>query len=297
MYWLVSLLWLAFVTPMTSHAQSFDLEGHRGCRGLMPENTIPAFLKAIDLGVTTLELDVCISKDRKVVVSHEPYFHAAYSTHPDGKPVTRSEEKSLNLYQMTYDEIRKFDTGKRGNADFPEQQKIETHKPLLSEVFTACENYLKQKGLKPVRYNIEIKSEEKEYGVSQPATIEDFSDLVYQEIIRYVSPERVVLQSFDFNVLKHWKKQIDAKKYKKVNLSVLVTTKGPEKSFEDLGFLPDIFSSYYKFLTENKVKFCHEKGVKVIPWTVNEVEDMKKMKSLGTDGLITDYPDRAKGAL
>ncbi len=274
-------------------AQKFDIEGHRGSRGLMPENTIPAFLKALDLGVTTLELDVCISKDNQVVVSHEPYMNYLFSTKPDGSPVLKSEEKDFNIYKMTYNEIKKFDTGKRGNINFPEQVKIEVFKPLLCDMLIACEKYIKEKGLKPVNYNIEIKSEEIEYGISQPKTVDEFSNLVYKEILKQISPERVILQSFDFNVLKFWKKQIDTGIYKKVTLSALVTMEGVRPSFEKLGFLPDIFSPYYKQLTIEKIKMCHEKGVKVVPWTVNDVENMKKMKELGTDGLITDYPNLA----
>ena len=90
-------------------AQKFDIEGHRGCRGLMPENTIPAFKKALDLGVTTLELDVCISKDGQVVVSHEPYMNSLFCSKPDGSAVTKADEKSLNLYKMPYSEIKKYD--------------------------------------------------------------------------------------------------------------------------------------------------------------------------------------------
>lgn len=275
-------------------AQDFDLEGHRGARGLMPENTIPAFKKALDLGVTTLEMDVCISKDKKVVVSHEPYMNALYATKPNGLEVTKAEEASLNLYQMTYPQIKQFDTGKRGNALFPEQEKVATHKPLLSETIKACEAYIKEKGLKAVRYNIEIKSEEKEYGISQPETVEEFSNLVYQEIIKYLPANSVILQSFDFNVLKFWHKQIETKQYQNIALSALDEKTNPEKAFEELGFLPSFYSPYYKTLTKEQVQFCHEKNVKVVPWTVNTLEDMKKIKATGVDGLITDYPNRAK---
>ncbi len=275
-------------------AQDFDLEGHRGARGLMPENTIPAFKKALDLGVTTLEMDVCISKDKKVVVSHEPYMNALYATKPNGTEVTKAEEASLNLYQMTYRQIKQFDTGKRGNVLFPEQEKVATHKPLLSETIKACEAYIKEKGLKAVQYNIEIKSEEKEYGISQPETVEEFSDLVYREIIKYLPANRVILQSFDFNVLKFWHKQIETKQYKNIALSALDEKTNPEKAFEELGFLPSFYSPYYKTLTKEQVQFCHDKNVKVVPWTVNTLEDMKKIKATGVDGLITDYPNRAK---
>ncbi len=283
---------IALIMINTVNAQIFDFEGHRGCRGLMPENTIPAFKKALDLGVTTLELDVCISKDHQVVVSHEPYMNNLFCSKPDGSPVTKAEENNLNLYTMTYDEIKKYDSGIRGNILFPEQQKLATFKPLLKDMIEACEAYIKEHKLKPVKYNIEIKSEEQEYGISQPKTVEEFSDLVYKEIMKQLPPERLILQSFDFNVLKYWNLQFKNKKYKKVTLSALVEREGIEPSFQKLGFLPDIFSPYYKQLTVGKVKMCHDKGVKVVPWTVNDIEAMKEMKAIGVDGIISDYPDR-----
>src|SRR6185295_4681417 len=88
---------------------AFDVEGHRGTRGLMPENTIPAMLKAIDLGVTTLEMDAVITKDNKVVVSHEPWFESGITTKPDGSFVNPGEAMQLNIYQMSYDEVLKYD--------------------------------------------------------------------------------------------------------------------------------------------------------------------------------------------
>ncbi|MEA5256728.1 glycerophosphodiester phosphodiesterase family protein [Arcicella aquatica] len=273
--------------------KAFEIEGHRGCRGLMPENTILAFKKALDLGVETLELDVCITKDQQVVVSHEPYINALFSTHPNGLAVTKKEEKSLNLYHMTYEEISRYDTGLRGNRFFPEQQKLATNKPLLNEMLAFCEGYIQQKGLNLVHYNIEIKSEEKEYGISQPESIEVFAHLVYQTIIQYIPFERVIIQSFDFNVLRFWHQQIQIKQYDRCTLSALVEREGIEPSLQKLGFIPDVFSPYFKQLTKGKVAMCHQKGMKVIPWTVNETSDMLAMKNIGTDGLITDYPDRA----
>lgn len=273
-------------------AQKFDLEGHRGCRGLMPENTIPAFKKALDLGVTTLELDVCISKDGQVVISHEPYMNALFCSKPNGSPVTKADEKLLNLYKMPYAEIKKYDSGIRGNVLFPEQQKLATFKPLLRDMLKACENYIKLNNFPKVQYNIEIKSEEQEYGISQPATVKEFSDLVYHEIITQISPERIILQSFDFNVLKYWNLQFKEGKYKKVRLSALVEDEMVDPSLEKLGFNPDIFSPYYKHLIKRRVDMCHDKGIKVVPWTVNEIVTMKEIKALGVDGLISDYPNR-----
>src|SRR4051812_10994337 len=99
-------------------SENFDKEGHRGCRGLMPENTIPAYLKAIDIGVTTLEMDAVITKDSQVVMSHEPFFNHEITTKPDGSYVTEAEEKSLNIYRMTYDEVKPYDVGMKSNPRF-----------------------------------------------------------------------------------------------------------------------------------------------------------------------------------
>lgn len=290
-----TLIFLIF--PILTFAQNmeFEIQGHRGSRGLMPENTIPAFKKAIDLGVHTLELDVIISKDKKVVVSHDPFFNPNCSTDPSGKFITK--ENQGNLYQLTYEEIKKYDVGLRGNKDYPEQQKVAVYKPLLEDMIRESEKYAKAKGVKPLKYNIEIKSEEKEYDISQPK-VEEFSDLVYKIIIKQLPPERVTLQSFDYNVLKFWHKQIEQKKYKPIILSALIEpfdNNDVKFNLEKLGFKPQIWSPYFAQATEKRVKELHELGIKVIPWTVNKREDMEKVKAVGCDGLITDYPDRAKG--
>ncbi|WP_064197674.1 MULTISPECIES: glycerophosphodiester phosphodiesterase [Emticicia] len=290
-----TLLFLIFPILTFAQTMEFEIQGHRGSRGLMPENTIPAFKKAIDLGVHTLELDVVISKDKKVVVSHDPFFNPNCTTDPSGKFITK--ENQGNLYQLTYDEIKKYDVGLRGNKDYPEQQKVAVYKPLLEDMIRESEKYAKAKGVKPLKYNIEIKSEEKEYDISQPK-VEEFSELVYKVIIKQLPPERVTLQSFDYNVLKFWHKQIEKKKYKPITLSALIEpfdNNDVKFNLEKLGFKPQIWSPYFAQATEKRVKELHELGIKVIPWTVNKREDMEKVKANGCDGLITDYPDRAKG--
>ncbi len=290
-----TLLFLIFPILTFAQTMEFEIQGHRGSRGLMPENTIPAFKKAIDLGVHTLELDVVISKDKKVVVSHDPFFNPNCTTDPNGKFIAK--ENQGNLYQLTYEEIKKYDVGLRGNKDYPEQQKVAVFKPLLEDMIRESEKYAKAKGVKPLKYNIEIKSEEKEYDISQPR-VEEFSDLVYKVIIKQLPPERVTLQSFDYNVLKFWHKQIEQKKYKPIILSALIEPFDNNEvkfNLEKLGFKPQIWSPYFAQATEKRVKELHELGIKVIPWTVNKREDMEKIKAVGCDGLITDYPDRAKG--
>lgn len=281
---------LLFMQISFAQKDAFNWQGHRGCRGLMPENTIPAFLKALDLGVNTLELDVVISKDLQVVVSHDPYFHPDFSIDPSGRPVP--ERPKINLYELTYDEIKSYDVGSKGNPKFPEQRKVKAYKPHLSEMVQAVETYRKDKNISLFWYNIEVKSEESEYDRSQPQP-EVFSDLVYKEIIKSVSADRVILQSFDFNILKYWNRQMEAGKYQKVTLAALVSNlKGIEKNLEQLGFIPDVYSPYFQLLTVEKVHRLHALGMKVIPWTVNTTAEMRRVKNMGVDGIITDYPDR-----
>src|SRR5687767_14515824 len=157
------VLFLAALTVMalTVSAQyipKFDVQGHRGARGLLPENTIPGFLLALDSGVTTIELDVVVTKDKRIVVSHEPWMSPAICLDPAGNPLKPKEEKKFNLYQLTYDEVRQFDCGSLGNTNFPQQKKMVVSKPLLSEVIAAVENHIKSYASYKVDYNIEIKS-------------------------------------------------------------------------------------------------------------------------------------------
>ncbi len=112
----------------------FDKQGHRGCRGLMPENTIPAMIHALDIGVTTLEMDVVITKDKKVILSHEPWFGQEITTKPDGSTMGPREERKYNIYWMTYEQTKTFDVGLKPHPRFAQQQKMKITKPLLSEV-------------------------------------------------------------------------------------------------------------------------------------------------------------------
>jgi glycerophosphoryl diester phosphodiesterase len=270
---------------------AFDWQGHRGARGLLPENSIPAFRKALDLGVTTLELDVVVSKDKQVVVSHEPFFSADICTDPSGKPIAKGDEKSRNLYTYTYAEIQGFDCGSRGNPRFPEQQKQKVAKPLLGEVIRSMEAYRREKNLPAFRYSIEIKSTPAGDNVYHPGVAE-FSDLVHRVITEQLSPDRFTLQCFDFRVLRYWHE-----KYPAVTLVALVENmRGAEKNLADLGFTPAVYSPYYQLLTgKDAVDAIHRLGMKVIPWTVNDPDDMRRLKAWGVDGIITDYPDRIRG--
>ncbi|GAL61190.1 glycerophosphodiester phosphodiesterase family protein [Algibacter lectus] len=168
-------------TKETTSKQNIEVQGHRGDRGNFPENSIEGFLSALHKGANVLELDLIISKDNQVVVSHEPYMSSLYMSKPSGEPILKSEEKNYNLYQMTYDSIKTFDGGSRGNQNFPNQKKIKTYKPLLSEVFDVIEKEIKVHKLPSVKYNIEIKSIAEVYGIYQPQP-DIFVDLVMQII-------------------------------------------------------------------------------------------------------------------
>lgn len=284
---------LAIMTPGTGFSQkklpTFDVQGHRGARGLKPENTIPAFIYALDSGVTTVELDLAITKDRQIVVSHEPWMSSEICLNPEGDPYTNREEKDYNIYQMTYDEMSRFDCGSLGNKKFPEQEKMKVTKPLLSDVIIAIEDHIKSYTQYEVDYNIEIKTGEDGDNQFHPSPTE-FSDLVYNLLDEYLPLERIIIQSFDFRVLKYWHE-----KYPNIRLAALVEDrKSVETHLQELGFDPTIYSPYYRILNKSKIKLLHEKKIKVIPWTVNEIGEMLAMKGMGVDGFITDYPNRAK---
>jgi glycerophosphoryl diester phosphodiesterase len=270
-------------TPAT-----FSIEGHRGARGLSPENTIPSFIKALEHGADTLELDVVVSRDNKLVVSHEPWFSSVISLDKNGKPIPADKQKEHNIYKMDYSEIKKYDVGSIGNKDFPEQQKMKIYKPLLGEVFKEIGKYIQKNKLQPVRYNIEIKSNPEGDNTFHPIPAV-FAKMVYDEVSAHKLEKNVIVQSFDIRPLQELNRLP-----LKLALALLVSNKdGIEKNLEKLGFLPDTYSPHFSLIDEPTVQYARRKGMKIIPWTINEITDMEKMKKFNLDGIITDYPNRA----
>ncbi|HEX8350058.1 MAG TPA: glycerophosphodiester phosphodiesterase family protein, partial [Hymenobacter sp.] len=172
-----------------------EVHGHRGCRGLWPENTLPAFLHALELGVDTLELDVVISADEQVVVSHEPWLSAALCLDADGRPIPLATERDFNIFQLSYDYIRRCNCGQQRQARFPEQQLIAANKPLLRDVFQQVEARTQQLGRVPVRYSIEVKSSPEGDAIFHPAP-PHFVELVVAELQAAGVTSRTVLLSF-----------------------------------------------------------------------------------------------------
>lgn len=156
-----AFLFLILVSVTSVYSQPprpFSIEGHRGARGWVPENTIPSFKKALDLGADTLELDVVVSKDKQLVVSHEPWFASVISLDKSGQPIASDKQKDFNIYKMDYAEIKMFDVGSIGNKDFPQQVKMKVAKPRLGDLFREIAAYVRKNKLASPRYNIEIKS-------------------------------------------------------------------------------------------------------------------------------------------
>lgn len=270
----------------TSFPDEFYREGHRGARGLMPENTIPSMKKAVDDGANFLEVDIQISKDKKVLVAHDAHINHQISLHPDGQEITREDAKKYILHQMDYSEIRKFNVGTKYHSGFPEQKKIPAYIPLLGELIDSVEQYTRENGLDPVIYNIEIKANPLEDGHFQPVPSELIA-LVMAVVNKAGIDNRFYIQSFDIRQI-----QEVHNRYPSVVTGFLTSDKKAsfEENIKKIGFLPQIYSPQHKLATPELIAKCHEKGIKFVPWTVNTAEEMKTLKEMGVDGIITDYP-------
>ena len=281
------LILMAVVSSSLFSQTAFDIEGHRGCRGLYPENTITAFIHAVKLGVNTLEMDMQISKDGKIVISHDAFMGANICTAPNGKPVEAGDESKYKIYTLNYDEIKKFDCGSRGNTKFPEQQKVATVKPLLSEVIDTVEKYIKEHNLPPVMYNIETKSTVAGDDINHPKPAV-FAKMVYDLIKQKGVINKCIIQSFDPRTLQEMHK-IDPT----ITTALLVENlKGLKGNLKELGFNPTIYSPNYMLVNKKLIHACHRLHIKILPWTVNDEKKMVELKQMGVDGLISDYPDR-----
>jgi glycerophosphoryl diester phosphodiesterase len=254
----------------------FDWQGHRGARGLMPENTVEGFLHALHFPISTLELDVVITADSQIVVSHEPWF---------SNQICHCKEE-YNLYRMRYSETQKIDCGSKLNSKFPHQNLFKTEKPTLEMVVNAIKSYCNNHGRELPFFNIEIKSriEWDEIYTPEPTV---FLTLVDQELKRLKIDHKTCIQSFDTRVLNEiYHRKLNYK------TAYLVENKSPiDGVLSLLNFTPDIYSPYYKTLNKLDIQRIKSKGMKIIPWTVNNKQEMKELIEWGVDGIITDYPN------
>jgi len=264
-----------------------QIHGHRGCRGLQPENTLPAFRRAVELGVEVVELDVVISADRQVVVSHEPWMSAAICRQPDGRAILPTEQPRHNLYALPYARIREYDCGLTRHPNFPHQESQPAVKPLLREVILELDTLAHSLGQPPVRYSVEVKSSPATEPYYQPAPAR-FLQLVLAELHATHCLERTTLLCFDKRVL-----QLAHQQLPWLPLCLLVEDQQPLTwHLQELGFRPTVYGPDFHLLTPAVVAELHRLQIGLVPWTVNEPTDLRRILQYKPQGITTDYPDR-----
>ncbi|GAB2797185.1 glycerophosphoryl diester phosphodiesterase [Hymenobacter luteus] len=264
-----------------------EVHGHRGCRGLRPENTLAAFRHAVSLGVDVLELDVVVSADHQVVVSHEPWMSATICRTPAGEAITRAEQLRHNLYAMPYALIRQYDCGLTQHPAYPEQVPGPAHKPLLREVVAAADAAARQQGRAPVRFSVELKSTPEGDTLFHP-TPAVFLALVLAELQVLGIASRTTLLCFDKRILQQVRQAAPG-----LPLCLLVEdTKPLGAHLAELGFLPEVVGPDFRLLTPSLVANLREAGLSFVPWTVNEMADLRAVLAYRPQGITTDFPDR-----
>lgn len=276
------------ISPSPTPPRRPEIHGHRGCRGLRPENTLPAFLHALTLGVDVLELDVVISADHQVVVSHEPWLSARLGTGPHGEHIDPCQERTYNIFQLPYATVRRCVVGAQALANFPEQLLIPSYRPLLSEVLQATETACQQLGRAPVRYAVELKSDPAGDEVFHPKP-SPFVELVAAELLAAGVQSRTTLLSFDLRILQ-------AARAHSANLALclLNETAVPASTlFEQLGFVPDTYGPEFDLLSFEKLQALANgyPGLRIVPWTVNTPSELALAIKWGVAGITTDYPN------
>lgn len=263
----------------------FEIFGHRGARGLAPENTLAAFEKAIEIGVNALEMDIVITKDEKVLVSHEAWMNPKICTYKN-KPIDIEQGKKHNIYQMTYAKTQDYDCGSLPHPEFDEQENEASTKPLLKDVLQMGYALSKNHGI-PIKFVIEIKSFPEGDGIFHPEP-QKYVDLVLNLIEKHAKLKDICLQSFDLRILTEIKKNNPD-----IQVALLTAENNLEALLSKLDFIPEVFSPNFKLVSKELVELAKTHEMKIIPWTVNEPEEMQKLLRLGVDGIITDYPNRA----
>ena len=295
--------------------RSFDIQGHRGARGLMPENTLPAFARALSIGVTTLELDCAITRDGVVVVSHDSTLNPEITRDTMGKNQGRwTNRTDLPVSQFTFAELRRFDVGRIDPASdyaarFPQQQAIDgTRMPKLEDVFALAQ----KAGNRSVRFNIETKISP--LYPDRTATPEDFANTIIKALKNNDLEYRAVLQSFDWRTLAVVQREapeiktayLTAQQPFMDNICAEARTSPWNAGLHVSQFdgsvgnpVPRmihaaggaIWSPCSNDVDAACVQEAQALGLKVVVWTVNTECEMRRMLALGVDGIISDYPD------
>ena len=274
-------------------SKSFSIQGHRGARGLLPENTIESCCRAVALGVDGLEIDVVVSKDNQLVVSHEPWMSPLFCSFPNGNAV---DTEGVLLKNLTVSEIQQYDCGSRGNARCPTQVPTRAYKPTFYELVTAVHAFCEKENLKKPFWNIEVKSHPKWYGRFVPIP-SIFARLLINELkkLGFNDNSNFYVSSFDPQFLRAFRKQTPSRYSRDVPSVYLAFLTENRLSFRqnmrNLGFKPAIYSPYHKFLNKKTIETAHKYGVKVMTWTVNDPKTANILRGWQIDGLITDFPN------
>jgi glycerophosphoryl diester phosphodiesterase len=295
---------------MTASAAAFDLQGHRGARGLAPENTLPAFARALSIGVATLEMDAGLTEDDVVVIAHDRRLNPDIARGSDGRWL---RGRTPAIRELTYRELQRYDVGRiRPGSDYskrwPDQRRQDKVRiPTLEEVFELTRHARNAE----VRFNIETKiSPEAPEDTADPAT---FTGALVKVIRDNGMTGRATIQSFDWRTLAIVQKEAPeiATSYLSSQQQSLDTIQAGHREdspwtagirFRDHGSVPrmvkaaggTIWSPNHLDVTEALVKEAKSLGLAVLPWTVNDRADMERLIDWGVDGLITDYPDRLR---
>lgn len=292
---------------MTAAAsQALDIQGHRGARGLAPENTLPAFAKALEIGVTTFEMDCAITKDGVVVVSHDPALNPDITRGHDGKWLRKTGPA---IWSLTYAELQRYDVGRLNPSNpyakrWPEQRPVDgTRIPRLADVFAL----VRKSGNDTVRFNIETKVSPLEPDATPSP--EEFARMLILLTQKEKMSRRVMIQSFDWRTLAVVQKE--APEIATVYLTsvsgfmdnIQADGKSPwtagHRVRDHGGSIPRMIKSaggaawspYQGDLTRDAVKEAQALGLKVVAWTVNDPAGMRRMIEWGVDGVISDRPD------
>jgi len=310
---MIRLLLAALVCCVSLAAHAFDLEGHRGARGLAPENTLPAFAKALSIGVSTLELDVGVTRDGVVVISHERGMVPNIARGPDGRWLS---QPGPLIHDLTYAELERYDVGRLNPATpytrkFPDQVPVDgTHVPRLADLFAL----VKKSGNKSVRFNIETKLSPEAPADTLPP--EPFARALIAAIRAGGMEKRSMIQSFDWRTLKIVQKEapqiptvyLSARRRWLDNIRVGDPAGSPWTAglkFADYGSVPKmvkaaggaVWSPFWGDLDAAKLAEAHALGLEVIPWTASTRAQIDAILALKVDGLITDRPDWARDAM
>jgi glycerophosphoryl diester phosphodiesterase len=283
----VALLALALNSCTVQENLHPEVHGHRGARGLLPENTIPGFLRAIELGCDMIELDVVLTGDGQVLISHEPWMEPSLCLGPDSLPIPPDQGKAHNIFRMTLEEIRRYDCGSLPQSRFPDQQLSPAYKPTLRELVDVADEHALLSGMASPSFNIEIKSDPSWYGVFQPEP-EAYVKAVLSTMDSLGIAFRSIIQSFDPAILEAVRRE-----YPSIRLALLVENKdGLKKNLKRLTFKPDFYSPWFPLVDRKLLEKLRDHDIELLVWTVNEERDIRKMLDLGVDGIISDHPDR-----